>query len=79
MLIYFEIILCFLFVLKKIYIYWLHLVFNFLFPGPQWEAKVTQYERDFERVSTTVRKEVIRFEVLASDRAGSIQNCWSAL
>nr|XP_046249814.1 sorting nexin-1a isoform X2 [Scatophagus argus] len=28
----------------------------------EWEAKVTQYERDFERVSSTVRKEVIRFE-----------------
>uniref|UniRef100_A0A3Q3NLG4 Sorting nexin-2 n=1 Tax=Mastacembelus armatus TaxID=205130 RepID=A0A3Q3NLG4_9TELE len=28
----------------------------------EWEAKVTQYERDFERVSATVRKEVIRFE-----------------
>lgn len=29
----------------------------------QWESKVSQYERDFERVSATVRKEVIRFEV----------------
>uniref|UniRef100_A0A8C5E231 Sorting nexin-1 n=1 Tax=Gouania willdenowi TaxID=441366 RepID=A0A8C5E231_GOUWI len=28
----------------------------------EWEAKVTQYERDFERVSGTVRKEVLRFE-----------------
>ncbi|XP_008309966.1 sorting nexin-1a isoform X2 [Cynoglossus semilaevis] len=28
----------------------------------EWEAKVTQYERDFERVSATVRKEVLRFE-----------------
>lgn len=28
----------------------------------EWEAKVTQFERDFERVSATVRKEVIRFE-----------------
>ncbi|KAM4734211.1 sorting nexin-1a [Anableps anableps] len=28
----------------------------------EWEAKVTQYERDFERVSATVRKEVVRFE-----------------
>lgn len=28
----------------------------------EWEAKVTQYERDFERVSSTVRKEVVRFE-----------------
>uniref|UniRef100_A0A7N6FAH6 Sorting nexin-2 n=1 Tax=Anabas testudineus TaxID=64144 RepID=A0A7N6FAH6_ANATE len=28
----------------------------------EWEAKVTQYERDFERVSATVRKEVIHFE-----------------
>ncbi|MGH0115341.1 UNVERIFIED_CONTAM: hypothetical protein FKN15_006769 [Acipenser sinensis] len=27
-----------------------------------WESKVTQYERDFERVSATVRKEVLRFE-----------------
>lgn len=29
----------------------------------QWESKVSQYERDFERVSATVRKEVLRFEV----------------
>ncbi|XP_037622158.1 sorting nexin-1a [Sebastes umbrosus] len=28
----------------------------------EWEAKVTQYERDFERVSATVRKEVVRFD-----------------
>ncbi|XP_029009251.1 sorting nexin-1a isoform X2 [Betta splendens] len=28
----------------------------------EWEAKVTQYERDFERVSATVRREVVRFE-----------------
>ncbi|KAM9753468.1 sorting nexin-1a [Menidia menidia] len=28
----------------------------------EWEAKVTQYERDFDRVSATVRKEVARFE-----------------
>ncbi|KAM9807443.1 sorting nexin-1a [Neosynchiropus ocellatus] len=28
----------------------------------EWEAKVQQYERDFERVSATVRKEVVRFE-----------------
>ncbi|XP_017292501.1 sorting nexin-1a [Kryptolebias marmoratus] len=28
----------------------------------EWEAKVTQYERDFQRVSATVRKEVTRFE-----------------
>uniref|UniRef100_A0A8C6UQG4 Sorting nexin 1a n=1 Tax=Neogobius melanostomus TaxID=47308 RepID=A0A8C6UQG4_9GOBI len=28
----------------------------------EWEAKVTQYERDFERVSATVRKEVLHFE-----------------
>uniref|UniRef100_A0A8C2I1K2 Sorting nexin-2 n=1 Tax=Cyprinus carpio TaxID=7962 RepID=A0A8C2I1K2_CYPCA len=28
----------------------------------EWEAKVTQYERDFERISATVRKEVIRFD-----------------
>uniref|UniRef100_A0AAY4DNX5 Sorting nexin-1 n=1 Tax=Denticeps clupeoides TaxID=299321 RepID=A0AAY4DNX5_9TELE len=28
----------------------------------EWEGKVTQYEREFERVSATVRKEVIRFE-----------------
>uniref|UniRef100_A0A1A8J4Y9 Sorting nexin-1 n=2 Tax=Nothobranchius kuhntae TaxID=321403 RepID=A0A1A8J4Y9_NOTKU len=28
----------------------------------EWEAKVTQYERDFERVSATVRKEVLRFQ-----------------
>ena len=31
--------------------------------SPQWEAKVTQYEGDFDRVSSTVRKEVVRFEV----------------
>lgn len=35
----------------------------FLSSCKQWEAKVTQYERDFERVSATVRKEVVRFEV----------------
>lgn len=29
----------------------------------QWEAKVTQYERDFDRIGMTVRKEVLRFEV----------------
>uniref|UniRef100_A0A452U982 Sorting nexin-1 n=1 Tax=Ursus maritimus TaxID=29073 RepID=A0A452U982_URSMA len=28
----------------------------------EWESRVTQYERDFERISTVVRKEVIRFE-----------------
>ncbi|XP_053740608.1 sorting nexin-1a isoform X1 [Synchiropus splendidus] len=28
----------------------------------EWEVKVQQYERDFERVSSTVRKEVVRFE-----------------
>uniref|UniRef100_A0A671KA60 Sorting nexin-1 n=1 Tax=Sinocyclocheilus anshuiensis TaxID=1608454 RepID=A0A671KA60_9TELE len=28
----------------------------------EWEAKVTQYEREFERISATVRKEVIRFD-----------------
>ncbi|XP_049580266.1 sorting nexin-1a [Syngnathus scovelli] len=28
----------------------------------EWEAKVTQFERDFDRVSATVRKEVLRFE-----------------
>ncbi|XP_036390699.1 sorting nexin-1a [Megalops cyprinoides] len=28
----------------------------------EWEGKVTQYERDFERISATVRKEVLRFE-----------------
>lgn len=27
-----------------------------------WEGKVTQYERDFDRISATVRKEVLRFE-----------------
>lgn len=38
--------------------------FKLLLPSrSQWEAKVTQYERDFERVSATVRKEVVRFEV----------------
>lgn len=29
----------------------------------QWESRVTQYERDFERISAVIRKEVIRFEV----------------
>nr|XP_057930796.1 sorting nexin-1a [Doryrhamphus excisus] len=28
----------------------------------EWEAKVMQYEQDFDRVSATVRKEVVRFE-----------------
>ncbi|XP_041918456.1 sorting nexin-1-like isoform X1 [Alosa sapidissima] len=28
----------------------------------EWEAKVTQYEGDFERICTTVRQEVLRFE-----------------
>ncbi|KAM8877499.1 sorting nexin-1-like isoform 1-T1 [Synchiropus picturatus] len=28
----------------------------------EWEAKVTQYERDFDRIGMTVRKEVLRFE-----------------
>ncbi|XP_054475418.1 sorting nexin-1a [Anoplopoma fimbria] len=28
----------------------------------EWEAKVTQYERDFDKVSATVRKEVVRFD-----------------
>lgn len=30
---------------------------------PQWESRVTQYERDFDRIGMTVRKEVLRFEV----------------
>lgn len=30
---------------------------------PQWESKVSQYERDFDRVGMTVRKEFLRFEV----------------
>lgn len=36
-----------------------------LFPSclSQWEGKVTQYERDFDRISVTVRKEFLRFEV----------------
>ncbi|XP_051776760.1 sorting nexin-1a isoform X2 [Erpetoichthys calabaricus] len=28
----------------------------------EWDSKVSQYERDFERISATVRKEVLRFE-----------------
>ncbi|KAJ7311210.1 hypothetical protein JRQ81_006821 [Phrynocephalus forsythii] len=28
----------------------------------EWESRVTQYERDFERVSAVLRKEVLRFE-----------------
>lgn len=51
------------------------LAINFLFSRWQWEAKVTQYERDFERVSATVRKEVIRFEVLVSNRAECAHKC----
>lgn len=39
------------------------LLIIFLFMGPQWEARVTQYERDFDRIGMTVRKEVLRFEV----------------
>lgn len=54
------------------------LAINFLFSWSQWEAKVTQYERDFERVSATVRKEVIRFEVLVSDHAACTQKCQNA-
>uniref|UniRef100_A0A6Q2X5M2 Sorting nexin-1 n=1 Tax=Esox lucius TaxID=8010 RepID=A0A6Q2X5M2_ESOLU len=30
----------------------------------EWEGKVTQYERDFDRISVTVRKEVLRFELI---------------
>uniref|UniRef100_A0A3P9LKV9 Sorting nexin 1b n=1 Tax=Oryzias latipes TaxID=8090 RepID=A0A3P9LKV9_ORYLA len=29
----------------------------------EWETKVTQYERDFDRIGMTVRKEFLRFEV----------------
>uniref|UniRef100_A0A7N6BM75 Sorting nexin-1 n=1 Tax=Anabas testudineus TaxID=64144 RepID=A0A7N6BM75_ANATE len=29
----------------------------------EWEARVTQYERDFDRTAMTVRKEVLRFEL----------------
>lgn len=29
----------------------------------QLEARVTQYERDFDRIGMTVHKEVLRFEV----------------
>lgn len=37
---------------------------------------MTQYERDFERVSATVRKEVIRFEVPVFILIGiHISNC----
>ncbi|XP_038145777.1 sorting nexin-1-like isoform X2 [Cyprinodon tularosa] len=28
----------------------------------EWESKVTQYERDFDRIGMTVRREVLRFE-----------------
>ncbi|XP_030233914.1 sorting nexin-1 isoform X1 [Gadus morhua] len=28
----------------------------------EWESRVTQYERDFDRISVTVRKEVLQFE-----------------
>ncbi|KAM9764832.1 sorting nexin-1-like isoform 2-T2 [Menidia menidia] len=28
----------------------------------EWEARVSQYERDFDRIGVTVRKEVLRFE-----------------
>ncbi|XP_048828161.1 sorting nexin-1-like isoform X1 [Brienomyrus brachyistius] len=37
----------------------------------EWETKVTQYEADFERISTTVRKEVLRFE---KDKARDFKN-----
>lgn len=57
---------------------WVLLAINFAFSRSQWEAKVTQYERDFERVSLTVRKEVIRFEVLVSDHARCTQTCQNA-
>ncbi|MEE6519264.1 hypothetical protein FKM82_030922, partial [Ascaphus truei] len=33
-----------------------------LLSAVRWESRVTQYERDFERISVTVRKEVTRFE-----------------
>lgn len=44
------------------------LLFKNSFPFPsrvcaQWESRVTQYERDFDRIGMTVRKEVLRFEV----------------
>ncbi|NXC45839.1 SNX1 protein, partial [Penelope pileata] len=32
----------------------------------EWESRVTQYERDFERISAVIRKEVIRFEAKKS-------------
>ena len=35
--------------------------------SPQWEAKVTQYEGDFDRVSSTVRKEVSLTHLCACD------------
>lgn len=28
----------------------------------EWESRVTQYEKDFDRIGMTVRKEVLRFE-----------------
>ncbi|KAJ7994665.1 hypothetical protein DPEC_G00251830 [Dallia pectoralis] len=28
----------------------------------EWESKVTQYERDFDKISVTIRQEVLRFE-----------------
>uniref|UniRef100_A0A8C4ZAI2 PX domain-containing protein n=1 Tax=Gadus morhua TaxID=8049 RepID=A0A8C4ZAI2_GADMO len=50
----------------------------------EWEAKVTQYEGDFDRVSSTVRKEVVRFEVNThivlqrSPRAQPLIKYWDA-
>lgn len=43
----------------------------------QWESRVTQYERDFERISAVIRKEVIRFEVsLVPLSACSLPPAW---
>lgn len=36
----------------------------------QWEAKVTQFEREFERISAAVQKDVIRFDVRHDFRVG---------
>lgn len=38
--------------------------------SPQWESRVTQYERDFERISAVIRKEVTRFEVRLGQPSG---------
>lgn len=37
---------------------------------------MTQYERDFERISAVIRKEVMRFEVRLAQPSGSLAWGW---